>query len=218
MKSIVEEKLVSFKTLEQKVFKYVCELGREITRIMLENYDGELAEGRDKSQYRDKGKRITTIKTVYGEVSYARRVYQTKLEDGRNAHVYLLDEAMHMEKIGLISTNLAEKIAMTVTESPYRVTADIISETCGQSISHAGAWDLVQRLGERISAEEEHAVKQMEAGQAEGKKEIPVLFEEMDGVWLCMQGKDHKKQKKQESHLRSLLIRHQQRLREYGIL
>lgn len=198
MKSIVEEKLVSFKTLEQKVFKYVCELGREITRIMLENYDGELAEGRDKSQYRDKGKRITTIKTVYGEVSYARRVYQTKLEDGRNAHVYLLDEAMHMEKIGLISTNLAEKIAMTVTESPYRVTADIISETCGQSISHAGAWDLVQRLGERISAEEEHAVKQMEAGQAEGKKEIPVLFEEMDGVWLCMQGKDHKKQKKQE--------------------
>lgn len=138
------------------------------------------------------------LREVYGEVSYVRRVYQTKLEDGRNAHVYLLDEAMHMEKIGLISTNLAEKIAMTVTEFPYRVTADIISETCGQSISHAGAWDLVQRLGERISAEEEHAVKQMEAGQAEGKKEIPVLFEEMDGVWLCMQGKDHKKQKKQE--------------------
>lgn len=138
------------------------------------------------------------LREVYGEVSYARRVYQTKLEDGRNAHVYLLDEAMHTEKIGLISTNLAEKIAMTVIESPYRVTADIISETCGQSISHAGAWDLVRRLGERISAEEEHAVKQMEAGQAEGKKEIPVLFEEMDGVWLCMQGKDHKKQKKQE--------------------
>lgn len=31
MKSIVEEKLVSFKTLEQKVFAYVCELGRLIT-------------------------------------------------------------------------------------------------------------------------------------------------------------------------------------------
>ena len=71
MKSIVEEKLVSFKTLEQKVFRYVCELAQEITRIMLESYDAELAEGRDKSQYRDKGKRMTTIKTVYGEVSYA---------------------------------------------------------------------------------------------------------------------------------------------------
>ena len=41
MKSIVEEKLVSFKTLEQKVFRYVCELAQEITRIMLENYDAE---------------------------------------------------------------------------------------------------------------------------------------------------------------------------------
>lgn len=165
---------------------------------MLENYDTELAEGRDKSQYRDKGKRTTTIKTVYGEVAYARRVYQTKLEDGGKAFVYLLDEAMQMDKIGLISTNLAEKIAMTVTESPYRVTADIISETCGQSISHGGAWNLIQRLGERINEEEDYAVKQMEAGQAVGKAEIPVLFEEMDGVWLAMQDKAHKKMKKQE--------------------
>ena len=86
MKSIVEEKLVSFKSLEQKVFAYVCELGREIIRIMLEGYDAELAEGRDKNQYRDKGRRSTTIKTVYGEVSYSRKVYQTKLPDGKNTY------------------------------------------------------------------------------------------------------------------------------------
>ena len=47
MKSIVEEKLVSFKELEQKIFKYVCELGREMTQIMLESYDEELALSRD---------------------------------------------------------------------------------------------------------------------------------------------------------------------------
>lgn len=198
MKSIVEEKLISFKTLEQKIFSYVCELGREITRILLERYDAELAEGRDKRVYRDKGTRMTTIKTVYGEVTYARRVYQTKLENGRNAYVYLLDEAMQMEKIGLISTNLAEKLAMTVTESPYRVTADMISSTCGQSISAGGVWNVIQRLGERISEEEEHAVAQMNADQTEGKREVPVLFEEMDGVWLNMQDKQHKKMKKQE--------------------
>lgn len=198
MKSIVEEKQISFKSLEQKVFAYICELGREITRIMLESYDAELAEERDKSLYRDKGKRSTTIKTVYGEVVYARRVYHTKLEDGRKAFVYLLDEAMQMDKIGLFSTNLVEKIAMTVTESPYRVTADIISETCGQSISHGGAWNLVQKLGERIREEEDYTVKQMETGRAEGKAEIPVLFEEMDGVWLSMQDSTHKKMKKQE--------------------
>lgn len=198
MKSIVEEKQISFKSLEQKVFAYICELGREITRIMLESYDAELAEERDKSLYRDKGKRSTTIKTVYGEVIYARRVYHTKLEDGRKAFVYLLDEAMQIDKIGLFSTNLVEKIAMTVTESPYRVTADIISETCGQSISHGGAWNLVQKLGERIREEEDYTIKQMETGRAEGKAEIPVLFEEMDGVWLSMQDSTYKKMKKQE--------------------
>lgn len=105
---------------------------------------------------------------------------------------------MHMDKIGMISTNLAEKIAMTVTESPYRVTAETISSTCGQSISHGGAWNLVQKLGERIREEEDHAVKQMEAGQAQGKKILPVSFDEMDGVWLSMQDKKHRKMKKQE--------------------
>lgn len=198
MKSIVEEKLVSFKELEKKVFKYVCELGCEITRILLETYDQELAATRNSKQYRDKGKRSTCIKTVYGSVEYQRRVYKTSLEDGKTAYVYLLDKAMQMDKIGLISTNLAEKLAMTVTESPYRVTADIVSSTCGQSISAGGVWNVMQRLGERISKEEEHAVKQMNADQSEGQKEIPVLFEEMDGVWLNMQDEHHKKIKKQE--------------------
>ena len=198
MKSIVEEKLVSFKTLEQKVFAYVCELGRMITQTILENYDDELARERDKKVYRDKGKRDTSIKTVYGEVEYSRRVYRTESEDGEMAHIYLLDQAMQMEKIGLLSTNLAEKIALTVTESPYRVSADMISDTCGQTISHGGVWNLIQRLGERISKEEEYTVQQMEAGQAEGTKAVGILFEEMDGVWLRMQDSSHKKAPKQE--------------------
>lgn len=61
-----------------------------------------------------------------------------------------------MDKIGLISTNLAEKIALTVTESPYRVTAEQISSTCGQSISAGGVWNMMQRLGERIDEEKQN--------------------------------------------------------------
>ena len=198
MSIIVEENLVSFKDLEQKIFDYVCKLGREITQVMLESYDRELAEGRDKGNYRCKGKRKTTIKTVYGEVEYSRYVYRTKTVDGQTAHVFLLDQAMGMDKIGLISTNLAEKIALTVTEAPYRTTADIISRTCGQKISAQGVWNMIQRLGERIDEEERYAVDQMEAGKAEGTRSLPVLFEEMDGVWLFMQDEHHKKMKKQE--------------------
>lgn len=67
MKSIVEEKLISFRTLKKKMFSYVCELGGEITTAMLEAYDKELAEGRDKKNYRDKGIRthFTFIRVVF---------------------------------------------------------------------------------------------------------------------------------------------------------
>lgn len=155
MNTIVNEKLVSFKELEKKIYSYVCELVREITQQMLESYDEELAKSRDKKVYRGKGKRKTSIKTIYGEVEYSRNVYRTETEDGQVAHIFLLDQAMHMDKIGLISTNLAEKIALTVTESPYRVTAEQISSTCGQSISAGGVWNMMQRLGERIDEEKE---------------------------------------------------------------
>lgn len=48
MNTIVNEKLVSFKELEKKIYSYVCELAREITQQMLESYDEELAKSRDK--------------------------------------------------------------------------------------------------------------------------------------------------------------------------
>ena len=204
MKSIVDENLVSFKMLEQKIYDYVCELGRLITKQVLESYDAKLAESRDKKIYRGKGKRKTSIKNVYGEVEYRRTVYHTKTEQGEKAYIYLLDEAMQMDKIGLISTNLAEKIAMTVTEAPYRVAAETISNTCGQTISSSGVWNMMQRLGERIDEEEQYAVKEMHADRAQGEKVIPVLFEEMDGIWLHMQNSNHKKMKKQEMKVFSM--------------
>ncbi len=67
MSIIVEENLVSFKELEQKIFDYVCKLGRKITKIMLKFYDRKLAEGHDKKNYRCKGKRKTTIKQVLAD-------------------------------------------------------------------------------------------------------------------------------------------------------
>jgi hypothetical protein len=198
MNTIVNEKLIPFKELEQKIFNYICELGREITQIMLERYDNELKERRNKKDLRCKGTRKTSIKTVYGEVEYHRNVYKSKDDEGRIIWVYLLDKALAMDKIGMISTNLAEKIATSVTENPYRVTAEIISSTCGQTISSGGVWNLIQHLGERISDEEEVLVSEMNTDKARGTEMVSVLFEEMDGVWLRMQGSNHKRKPKQE--------------------
>lgn len=54
-KSIVDENLISFKELEQKIFKYVCRPGCEITKTIRESHDDGLTVSRDTKQYRDKG-------------------------------------------------------------------------------------------------------------------------------------------------------------------
>ena len=198
MNTIVNENKITFKELEQKIFNYACDLAVSMTQIMLEKYDKELHAERDTKRYRDKGYRKTTIKTVYGDVTYNRHVYETKTEEGQKAYIYLLDQSINIDKIGLISTNLVEKVVSCVTENSYRVTADTITETCRQSISHGGAWKIVQRLGERVVDEEKHLVEEMNADRLKPNNAINVLFEEMDGVWLKMQGKNHKSMPKQE--------------------
>lgn len=190
MELIIKDKLISFKELEQNIFKYICQYGCEMAKIILEDYDKELEKSRDKKAYRHKGTRITSIKTVFGEVTYGRTVYKHVNDEGKKEWIYLLDEALAMDKIGLISTNLAEKIAETITKESYRGTADVVSKTTGQVISHGGAWNLVQKLGDKICAEEKALVEEMNAGEITGEDVTPILFEEMDGVYISMQGKD----------------------------
>ena len=171
MKSIVEEKLVSFQDpLEQKVFAYVCELGRMITQIILENYDDELAKERDKKAYRDKGKRETSIKPCMGKVEYSRRVYRTESEDGESG-LYL--SAGSGDADGKDRADLhkpCRKDSPDSNRSSLSCQRRCHQRYLRQTISHGGVWNLIQQLGERISEEEEYAVQQMEADQTEGKE------------------------------------------------
>lgn len=196
MSNIVNDERISFKELEQKIFENVCAAGRLCMKQILENYDDELAKARDCKAYRNKGKRKTAVKTICGEVEFSRRIYETKNESGEKTFVYLLDEAIGMEKIGQISSNLAEKIANIATEESYRKASRQISGTTGQTISHTGVWNVIQSIGGRILDEENYEVKKMKAGQQNGEKEVSILFEEMDSVWLKSQeGSNHKKGK-----------------------
>ncbi len=191
--NILNKGKITFKEIEQEIYAVHCQMAREDTIKLLSLLDEELHGSRDKSEYRDKGLRQTTIKTVYGEVEYSRHVYLTKTENGKNAAVYLLDKELGMDTIGLISTNLAEKIAEAATDVPFRKAASHVSNTTGQVISHAGAWNVVQAIGEKLKKEEALLVKEFQNEQPRGKKEIPVLFEEMDGVWIKQQREGGKK-------------------------
>lgn len=138
MNSMITENGVTFKDLEKKIYAWVCQIGRQFTQEFLERYDRLLMEGRDRKKYRNKGVRQTTVKTVYGEVTYRRTVYETVEEDGTRRFVYLLDETLELANVGLISSNMAELLVKGITELSYRECAAKVSEMTGQTISAMG--------------------------------------------------------------------------------
>ena len=205
MDSMIKEKGITFKELEDNMFRSIMEQGQKAMRGFLEEYDKYLADTRDKSYYRDKGTRKTTIKTRFGEITYWRHVYRVVRDDGKVEHVFLLDEVLELDQIGLISAGLAEQMVKGITENSYRECARSISELTGQSISAMGVWKVVQKLGERVCEEEEALTEAYKRGEINGEKKAPVLFEEADGVYLNLQGKDRKHTQKGKAEMKVAL-------------
>lgn len=202
MNSMIKENGVIFKELEKNIYAWVCQIGREFTKEFLERYDRMLMEDRDKKKYRNKGARQTTVKTVYGEVTYQRMVYEVIEEDGTKRFVYLLDETLELDHVGLISTNMAELLVKRITELSYRECAAKVSEMTGQTISAMGVWNVIQALGEKVYNEEATLTEEYKKGHVKGEKEVPVLFEETDGVYIKLQGKDRKKEKQDKAEIK----------------
>ena len=202
MSSMIKENGVTFKELEKNIYAWVCQIGREFTKEFLERYDRMLMEDRDKKKYRNKGARQTTVKTVYGEVTYQRMVYEVTEEDGTKRFAYLLDETLELDHVGLISTNMAELLVKGITELSYRECAMQVSEMTGQAISAMGVWNVIQALGEKVCEEEAELTEEYKKGHLKGEKEVPVLFEEADGVYIKLQGKDRKREKQDKAEIK----------------
>jgi hypothetical protein len=137
-----------------------------------------------------------------GNVEYSRRIYEFKLEDGKKATKYLLDEYLGMDTIGNVSINLVETILTNVTEVSFRKTSENIKTMCNQEISAQGVWNIVQTLGEKIKELENRKIELDDKGVLKGEKEVPVLFQEQDGVWLYLQGNDRPKGKNKKKELK----------------
>ncbi len=190
---IVTEEEIKFNNLEKKIFKFVCNFGCLIIKLILESYDRKIMKARDTKKYRHKGLRKNTIKTVMGEVEYVRAMYEVE-EAGIKKRVYLLDEKLHINTEGKASENLVEKIVETVpiTDS-YRKAETVLKETTNATLSFEWIRNIVVKIGDKITKKEKEERKMLDKGQlVAGLKEIIALFEEADGLWINLQGKDRK--------------------------
>jgi hypothetical protein len=188
----INEILAKFKEIERIVQRVCFEIGREIIKSILEEWDEYLRKSRDKGVYRHVGNKATTIKTVVGEVAYKRTQYEIIDEEGGKSYVYILDEAMGVSGSGHFSDLLCEMIVKACCASPYREAARTVSEMTGQSISHMAAWTVVQVLGKQVDEQEKAAAARATKSEGVGKVEAKILFEEQDGITLSLQGKDRK--------------------------
>jgi len=182
---------MDFNQIEREIFCKVCTVAREMVRGVLGEWDEELAKRRDMKEYRHKGKKKTVYRTIFGEVEYRRNVYEVT-EDGIRSTVYLLDEAMGMTGTRRMSGLLTGLIVKASCEAPYRSAARAVSEMTGQTISHMAVWNVVQAMGKQVDEQEQRASELAAKDEGIGTIETPILFEEQDGIYLHLQGKDRK--------------------------
>ena len=188
-----KENISNFNELAKVAFQYSLLFGRELVRRIVEERDAELRKGRDTARYVNKGKRKTCLKTLLGDIEFERTVYiDNAVPEGQHC-VFLLDEELGIEPVGLVSPDACEAIANAICETTYRGVSQMLSETSGLTLSPQGVWDVVQKLG----AHREKQVNQLstlaKAKKSSGCIETKLLYEEDDGIWLSLQGEDRKK-------------------------
>lgn len=187
-----KQEINSFEDLVSCAYELAMGFGREVVSRALEARDQELMRLRDKRRYRSKGKQRTSVKTKLGAIEYSRNVYvDNAVSDGIKC-VHLLDEELGIEKIGQVAREVCELAAEAASESSYRAAARALTETTGLSISHQGVWNIVQKLGEQRGEQIARHAELARLGCGVGCIETKLLYEENDGIWLKLQGKDRK--------------------------
>lgn len=179
----------SFKSLEQKCLEKALEYGRKLMKDALVEIDDGLRDTRNKKELRHRGKREKTICTVLGDIRISRNSY----EDKSGRRVYLLDEYLGLEKGKVVSPMICEHIANLICGNSYRTTAEEISNLTGTYLSHETVWNVVQDMGEKADDMEMEAAGKAKKNKGSGDIAAKVIFEEQDGVYLKLQGKDRKK-------------------------
>ena len=201
--SMLSKEKINFKSLEEKTFKEMMKLGREIIQEELREIDNLILKYRDKDKFEPKDIQPTTIKTKLGEIPIARRRYKVVINNEIKC-VYLLDKFLEISEFGMYSEGIVEMVTREITKKSYRETAKTISEDTENGISHTAVRNIVLKLGEKIKKLEEEKIKLYEEGKIEGEKEMQYIFCEHDGIYIKKQKSKKQNSKKEfkENHFK----------------
>lgn len=90
------------------------------------------------------------------------------------------------------------------TEKSYRKTAETIRENTNVSITHTAARKILIDFSEKhIEKIEKEKLKLYEKGYIEGNKELKMIYEESDGIYIAKQNRRKNKQERKGKKLKS---------------
>lgn len=163
----------TMKELEQWMLRKMQEAFASAMTKALEMMDQQILEQRDRSRYRVKEERETSVNTVFGHIRFKRRLYVDR-QSGK--HVYLLDRLLQFEGRGKVSPHLEETAIAFASQGPsYRDSAKRLEQLLGYNVlSHQA---IREKLLEKAE-QETRAVK---------RRPARVLFVEVDGLYTKLQ-------------------------------
>lgn len=172
---------LSFHKYEQILFKELKMQFCEAFRSLLEWLDEQVFSLRDKQRYKVVEKVSREVETLVGPVRFRRRCY---LDRETGERVYLLDELCELPQRSRIAPGLESAVALLGTTCPsYRSAEENLKNLFGDRVlSHESIRQVIQLVGEKLNLKE---AKQREVPA--GKRKVPVLFLEVDGLWASLQ-------------------------------
>ncbi|MDQ0158041.1 ISLre2 family transposase [Robertmurraya andreesenii] len=164
----------NLKEIEQLLWRELQTTFSTVMKTMLEDMDQQIAEQRDKKRYRLLDKRKTHIDSLFGQVEIKRNYYRDKEKE---EYVYLLDRHLEFEGAGNFSPLIEEAaLELAITGPAYRKAANTLETLLGyRVISH--------------EAIRQHLLQISSIPKAKEPIHGPVLFVEVDGLYVKRQGK-----------------------------
>lgn len=118
--------------------------------------------------------------------------------------VYLLDIYLELGYSGQYSQSIVELVLKEATEKSYRKTAETIRKTTNASITHTAARRILIDFSKKhIEKVEKEKLKLYEKGYIEGQKELKIIFEESDGIYISKQNRKKNKKSRKGKKIKS---------------
>ena len=199
----ITKNTVKFNDLEEKMWKKKMQEGLDELRDQLRRIDNQLLKDKNNEELEVKDFQKTTIKCKFGDLEFYRRRYKLT-KNGKTKIVYLLDIYLELGYSGQYSQSIVELVLKEATEKSYRKTAETIRETTNVTITHTAARRILMDFSENhIKKLEKEKLKLYEQGFIEGQKELKMIYEESDGIYISMQNRKKNKANRKGQRLKS---------------